>query len=154
MQGYAKIYSDDIVSLHEKPLFIISNRGAQFTFRFLKSFIKGLSSKVKIRTVFHPQMDGKAGTSIQTPEDMLRACVIHFKGNWDNHLLFIKFSYNNSYHLSNSMEPFEALYGKQCRSRVGWFKVGESSLFCTEIIHDAFEKVWVLRDRLKILYIR
>ena len=55
----------------------------------------------------------------QTLEDMLRACVIGFKGNWDNHLLLIEFSYNNSYHSSISMAPFEELYGKRCTSPVG-----------------------------------
>ena len=65
--------------------------------------------------------------------------MIYLKGNWDNHLPLIEFSYNNSYHSSISMEPFEALYGRQCRSPVGWFEVCESSLLGPEIIYDAFE---------------
>ncbi|WMV24685.1 hypothetical protein MTR67_018070 [Solanum verrucosum] len=56
-------------------------------------------------------------------EDMLRACVIDFKGNWDDHLPLIEFAYNNSYHSSIAMAPFEALYGRRCRSPVGWFEL-------------------------------
>ena len=77
-----------------------------------------------------------------------------FKGNWDNHLPLIEFSYNNSYHSSISMALFEALYGRRCRSPVGWFEVGESSLLGPEIVYDALQKVRVIRDRLKTTYSR
>ncbi|XP_069144097.1 uncharacterized protein [Solanum lycopersicum] len=87
-------------------------------------------------------------------EDMLRACVIDFRGNWDYHLPLIEFSYNNSYHLNIGMAPFEALYGRRCRSPIGWFKVGESSILGQEIIHEALEKVRVIKDRLATAYSR
>ena len=58
---------------------------------------------------------------IQVLEDMLRACVIEFGGHWDNFLALVEFSYNNSYHSSIDMAPFEALYGRRCRSPIGWF---------------------------------
>ena len=67
--------------------------------------------------------------------------MINFMGSWDGHLPFIEFSYNNSYHSSIGMAPFEALYGRRCRSSVGWFEVGESSILCPDIIHEALEKV-------------
>ena len=53
---------------------------------------------------------------------MWRACVIDFKGSWDDHLSLIEIAYNNSYHLSIQMDPYEALYGRRCRSPVGWFE--------------------------------
>ena len=105
---------------------------------------------MKLSTAFHPQMDGQA--AIHTLEYILRSCVIDFKGNWDNQLPLIEFSYINSYHSSISMAPFEALYGRRCRSPVGWFEVGESSLLGLEIMYDALEKVRVIRDRFKIAY--
>ena len=80
--------------------------------------------------------------------------MIDFKGSWDNHLSLIEFSYNNSYHSSIGMEPFEMLYGRRCRSPVAWFEVGESSILGPEIIHEALEKVRVIRDRLAIAYNR
>ncbi|WMV49557.1 hypothetical protein MTR67_042942 [Solanum verrucosum] len=69
--------------------------------------------------------DGQAEHTIQILEDMLRSCVIYFKGNWDHHLHMIEFAYNNSYHSSPRMAPFEALYCRRCRSPFGWFEVGE-----------------------------
>ncbi|WMV45859.1 hypothetical protein MTR67_039244 [Solanum verrucosum] len=93
--------------------------------------------------------DSQAECTIQTLEDMLRACVIDFKGNWDDHLPLIEFSYNNSYHSSIAMAPFEALYGRRCRSLVGWFEVSEFALLGPEVVYEATEKVQLIRDRLK-----
>ncbi|GKB54009.1 putative reverse transcriptase domain-containing protein [Tanacetum coccineum] len=67
---------------------------------------------------FHPQMDGQSEQIIQTLEDMLRACVIDFGGNWDDHLPLVEFAYNNSYHASVKMPPYEILYGRKCRTRI------------------------------------
>ena len=80
---------------------------------------------MKLSTTFHPQTDGQEEYTIQTMEDMLRACVIDFRGSWDNHMPLIDFSYNNSYYSSIGMAPFEALYGRRCRSPVGLFEVRE-----------------------------
>ena len=77
---------------------------------------------------------------------MLRSCVIYFNGNWDDHILLIEFSYNNRYHSSISIAQFEALYGRRYWSPVGWFHIGESSLQGPEIIHEALEKVRIIRD--------
>ena len=68
-------------------------------------------------------MDGQAERTIPTLEEMLRSCVIDFKGSWDDHLLLIEFSYNNNYNSSIRIEPFETLYGRRYRSIVGWFEV-------------------------------
>ena len=71
---------------------------------------------------------------------MLRACVIYFKGNWDNHLPLIEFSYNNSYHVSIVMSPFEALYGRRCRYPIGWFEVDDFSLIGPKAIYQVVDK--------------
>ncbi|KAH0738661.1 hypothetical protein KY290_037366 [Solanum tuberosum] len=148
-EDYAKLYVQEIVRLHGVPISIISDRGAQFTAQFWKSFQKGLGSKVNLSTAFHPQTDGQAERTIQTLEDMLRACVIDFKGNWDDHLPLIEFAYNNSYHSSIQMAPYEALYGRRCRSPIGWFEVGEARLIGPDLVHQAMEKVKVIQERLK-----
>ncbi|WMV46918.1 hypothetical protein MTR67_040303 [Solanum verrucosum] len=80
---------------------------------------------------------------------MLRAYVIDFKGNWDAHLPLIEFAYNNSYHSSIQMPPFDALYGRRCRSPIGWFEVGEVGLIGPDLVHQAMEKVNVIQERLK-----
>ena len=79
---------------------------------------------------------------------MLRACVIDLRGSWDDHLPLIEFLYNNSYDSNIGMTPFEALYCRRCRSAVGWFEVGDSSILGLEIINEALEKVRGIRDRL------
>ena len=97
-QDYAKLYLTEIVRLHGVALSIISDRGPQFTSHFWKSFQKGRGTQVNLSTTFHPQTDGQTDRTIRTLEDMLRACVIDFKGSWDDHLLLIEFPYNNNYH--------------------------------------------------------
>ena len=151
---YARIYINEVVSLHGIHLSIISDRGARFTSWFWRSFQKGLGTQVKLSTTFHPQTDGQAERAIQTLEDILRACVIDIKGNWDEHLSLVEFSYNNSYHSSISMLPFESLYGRIFRSPVWWFEIGESSYFCHKLIYEALEKVHLIRNRLKTDYNR
>ena len=64
--------------------------------------------------------------SVQILENMFRDCIIDFKGNWDKHLLLVEFAYNNSFYISISIAPYEALYSRRCRSPIGWFEVGES----------------------------
>ncbi|KAH0674488.1 hypothetical protein KY290_024657 [Solanum tuberosum] len=125
------------------------DRGAQFTTQFWKSFQKGLSSKVNLSTVFHPQIDGQAERTIQNLEDMLRVCVIDFKGSWDNHLPLIEFAYDNNYHSSIQMTLYEALYWRRYRSPIGWFEVGEAGLIGPNLVHQAMEKVKTIQERLK-----
>ncbi|WMV37184.1 hypothetical protein MTR67_030569 [Solanum verrucosum] len=81
---------------------------------------------------------------------MLRACVIDFKGNWDDHLPLIEFSYNNNCNSSIQMAPYEAFYERRCRSPIGWFEVGETGLIGPDLVHQAMEKVKVIQERLKI----
>ena len=94
-------------------------------------------------------MDGQEECTIQTLEDMLKDCVIDFKGIWYDQLPLIEFAYNNSYHSSIKMSPYEALYRCRYRSPVGWFEVGESALIGTNSVICAMGKVQLIRDRLK-----
>ena len=131
---YVKLYLNEIVRMHGVTLSIIPDRSTQFTSLFWKAFQSGLT-KVKLSIVFHPQTYGLAEQTIQTLEDMLRACVIDFKGNWDDHLPFIEFAYNNNYHSSIVMAPFEAIYGIRCRSLFGFATIGP------KVVYEAVEKV-------------
>ncbi|GKD56399.1 putative reverse transcriptase domain, ribonuclease H-like domain, aspartic peptidase domain protein [Tanacetum coccineum] len=100
-------------------------------------------------TVYHPETDGQSERTIQTLEDMLRACVIDFGKGWDKHLPLVKFSYNNSYHASIKATQFEALYGRKCRSPVCWAEVGDVQLTGQEIVHETTEKIIQIRQRLQ-----
>ncbi|GJW37711.1 putative reverse transcriptase domain-containing protein [Tanacetum coccineum] len=93
--------------------------------------------------------DGQSERTIQTLEDMLRACVIDFGGSWDVHLPLAEFSYNNSYHTSIRCAPFEALYGRKCRSPVLWAEIGEGSLIGPELVQETTDKVVVIKERLQ-----
>ncbi|KAL8104338.1 hypothetical protein AgCh_028521 [Apium graveolens] len=111
LEMLVKLYLDEIVTKHGVPVSIVSDRDPRFNSRFWTKFQECLGMKLNMSTVYHPQMDGQSERTIQTIEDMLRVCVLDFKGNWDEHLPLIEFSYNNSYHASIGMPPYEALYG-------------------------------------------
>nr|GFB61473.1 putative reverse transcriptase domain-containing protein [Tanacetum cinerariifolium] len=87
-------------------------------------------------TTYHPKTDGQSERTIQTLEDMLRACSIDFGKGWEKHLPLVEFSYNNSYHASIKAASFEALYDQKCRSPVCWAEVGDTQLTGPEIIHE------------------
>ena len=86
--------------------------------------------------------------TIQILEDMLRACVLDLKGSWEEHLPLVEFTYNNSYQASIQMVPYEALYGRPCRSPICWTEVGESSIIGPYLIKDTSDKVGMIRKRL------
>jgi hypothetical protein len=81
---------------------------------------------------------------------MLRACALDYGSSWDDNLPYAEFSYNNSYQASSKMSPFEALYGRKCRTPLMWNEVGERPLFGPDLIKDAEEKVKLIKDRLKV----
>ncbi|GKA10855.1 putative reverse transcriptase domain-containing protein [Tanacetum coccineum] len=99
---------------------------------------------------FHPQMDGQSEQTIQTLEDMFRACVIDFGGNWDDHLPLVELSYNNSYHVSIKMPPYKMLYDRRCRTPICWEEVGIRELASTDIVLVTTEKIETNRKRLKV----
>ncbi|GKA33823.1 putative reverse transcriptase domain-containing protein [Tanacetum coccineum] len=100
-------------------------------------------------TAYHPRTDGQSERTIQTLEDMLRAYVIDFGNGWDKHLPLVEFSYNNSYHTSIKAAPFEALYGRKCRSPICWAEVGVVQLTGPEVVHETTEKIVQIKSRIQ-----
>ncbi|GJQ91982.1 putative reverse transcriptase domain-containing protein [Tanacetum coccineum] len=149
METLTRLYIKEIVSRHGVPISIISNRNSYFTSRFWQSLKNALGTQLDMSTAYHPETDGQSERTIQTLEDMLRACVIDFGKGWDKHLPLVEFSYNNSYHASIKAAPFEALYGRKCRSPVCWAEVGDSQLTGPEIIQETTEKIVQIRQRLQ-----
>jgi len=146
---YAQLYVDHILRLHGVPRRIVSDRGPQFTSRFWKSLQALLGTKLDFSSAYHPQTDGQTERVNQILEDMLRACVLTYGKDWEKSLSFAEFSYNNSYQASLQMAPFEALYGRKCRTPLMWSEVGERSLFGPAIIKEAEEQVAQVREKLK-----
>ncbi|GJW70087.1 putative reverse transcriptase domain-containing protein [Tanacetum coccineum] len=105
--------------------------------------------RLDMSTAYHPQTDKQSERTIQTLEDMLRACVIDFGSNWDVHLPLAEFSYNNSYHSSIQCAPFKALYGRKCRSPILWAEIGESSLIGPELVQETTDKVVLIKEKIK-----
>ncbi|GKC38177.1 putative reverse transcriptase domain-containing protein [Tanacetum coccineum] len=106
-----------------------------------RSLQKALGTSLDMSTAYHPQTDGQSERTIQTLEDMLHACVNDFGNGWVNLLPLVEFSYNNSYHASIKVTPFEVLYGRKCRLPVCWAEVEEVQLTGPEIVQDTTEKV-------------
>nr|GEX22931.1 putative reverse transcriptase domain-containing protein [Tanacetum cinerariifolium] len=120
MDKLARIYLKEVVTRHGIPISIITDRDPSQSER-----------------------------TIQTFEDMLRACAIDFGKGWVNHLPLVEFSYNNSYHVTIKAAPFEALYGRKCRSPVCWTEVGEAKILGPELIPETTEKIVQIKQRMQ-----
>ncbi|GJX57919.1 putative reverse transcriptase domain-containing protein [Tanacetum coccineum] len=148
MDRLARLYLNEIVARPGVPILIISDRDIRFTSRFWQTMQEALGTRLDMSIAYHPQTDGQSKRTIQTLEDMLKVCVLDFEGSWDVHLSLVEFSYNNSYHSSVRCAPFEALYGRKCRSLIMWAEVGEGQLIGPELVQVTTEKISQIKDRL------
>jgi hypothetical protein len=146
---YAEVYLDQIARLHGVPKTIISDRGPQFIARFWEQLQSALGTKLIRSSAYHPQTDGQTERVNQILEDMLRACIIHYGTSWNKCLALAEFSYNNSYQASLQMAPFEALYGRRCRTPLSWSETGERKIFGPDLVIEAEDKVKVIQANLK-----
>ncbi|KAG8503456.1 hypothetical protein CXB51_001429 [Gossypium anomalum] len=137
----AELYIREIVRLHGIPLSIISDRDPRFTSRFWQKLQDALGTKLNFSTAFHPQTDGQSERVIQILEDMLRCCVLEFQGSWERYLPLVEFAYNNSYQTSLKMAPYEALYGRKCRTPLYWTELKENQIYGVDLIKETEEKV-------------
>ncbi|GJR74721.1 putative reverse transcriptase domain-containing protein [Tanacetum coccineum] len=138
METLTRVYIKEIVSRHGVPISIISDRNSHFTSRFWRSLQSALGTQLDMSMTYHPKTDGKSKRTIQTLEYMLRACIIDFGKGWERHLPLVEFSYNNNYHASIKAVPFDALYGRKCRSPVCWTEVGDVQLTGPEILNPRY----------------
>ncbi|GJV64583.1 putative reverse transcriptase domain-containing protein [Tanacetum coccineum] len=118
----ARIYINEIVARHGVPVLIILDSDGRFVSHLWQALQEALGTRLDMSTAYHPQTDGQSERTIQTLEDMLRACVMDFGGSWDTHLPLIP---------------------------VIWTKVGESRLIGPEIMQETTEKVIQIKERLK-----
>ena len=134
LEIFCWLYIREIVRLHGVPVSIVSDRDPRFTKHFWKSFQKAMGTRLTMSTAFHPQTNDPSERIIQVLEDMLRACVLDHQGSWEEDLPLVEFTYNNNYQASIQMAPYEALYGRPCRSSLCWTEVGESSITNLDLI--------------------
>ncbi|GJZ25625.1 putative reverse transcriptase domain-containing protein [Tanacetum coccineum] len=149
MEKLARLYIKEVVARHGIPVSIICDHDPRFASYFWRSLRKALGTSLDMSTAYHPETDGQSERTIQTLEDMPRACVIDFGKGWINHLPLVEFSYNNSYHASIKAAPFEALYGRKCRSPVCWAEVGEAQLTGPDLIQETTEKIIQIKQRIQ-----
>ncbi|GKD80522.1 putative reverse transcriptase domain-containing protein [Tanacetum coccineum] len=150
MEKLTRQYLKEVVSRHGVPVLIISDRDSKFTSRFWKSLNETLGTQLDMSTAYHPQTDGQSERTIQTLEDMLRACVIDFGKGWDRHLPLVEFSYNKSNHTSIKAAPFDALYSRKCRSPICWAEVGDAQLTGPKIVHETTEKIIQIKKHIQV----
>ncbi|GAA0138671.1 hypothetical protein LIER_00371 [Lithospermum erythrorhizon] len=150
LDNFAKLYVKDIVRLHGVPLTVVSDRDSRFTSKFWRSLQKALGTRLDFSTSFHPQTDRQSEMTIQTLKDMFRACALDFKCFWLDHLSLIEFSYNNTFHSSIGMAPYEALYGRKCRSPICWDDIDDCKVLPPDCIKEMNEKVHLIRDKIRI----
>ena len=146
----AKLYIKEIVWLYGIPVSIISDKDPRFTSRFWGQLQVALGTRLNFSTTFHHQTDGQSERVIKVLEDMLRRCVIDYEGSWDRHIPLVEFVYNNSFQLSIGMTPYEALYGRKCRTSMCWTELGEKKIISLGLIQETEENVKVIRERLKL----
>nr|GEU65084.1 putative reverse transcriptase domain-containing protein [Tanacetum cinerariifolium] len=127
MERLARLYLNEIVARHGVPILIISDRDNQFTSRFWQSMQEALGTRLDMSTAYHPQTDGQSERTIQTLEDILRAC----------------------YHSSVRCASFEALYDRKCHLPIMWVEVGEGRLIGPELVQETIKKISQIKDRLK-----
>ncbi|GJY37500.1 putative reverse transcriptase domain-containing protein [Tanacetum coccineum] len=116
---------------------------------YINEIIERYGTQLDLSTAYHPETDGQSERTIQTLEYMLIDCAIDFGGNWDTHLPLVEFLYNNSYYTSVKCAPFEALYGRKCRTPIAWAEVGESQLIRPEIVQETTDEIVQIKERLK-----
>ncbi|GJY03726.1 putative reverse transcriptase domain-containing protein [Tanacetum coccineum] len=143
------MYLKEVVPRHGIPVLIICDRDPRFASNFWRSLPNALDTNLDMSTAYHPQIDGQSERTIQTLEDIRRACAIDVGKGWVNHLPLVEFSYNNSYHASIKAAPFEALYGRKCRSPVCWTEVGEAQILGPELIQETTEKIIQIKQRMQ-----
>ncbi|GJW41940.1 putative reverse transcriptase domain-containing protein [Tanacetum coccineum] len=148
-QGYDTIWV--IVDRLTKSVIFTPMRETDPMDKLARIYLKenALGTNLDMSNAYHLQIDGQSERTIQTLEDMLRACVIDFGKGWVNHLPLVEFSYNNSYHTSIKAAPFEALYGRKFRSPVCWTEVGEAQLLGPELIQETTEKIIQIKQMMQ-----
>ncbi|WVZ90083.1 hypothetical protein U9M48_036414 [Paspalum notatum var. saurae] len=148
-QNYAEIYVSRIVSLHGVSKTIASDRGSLFISGFWEQLQVALGTKMIRSSAYHPQTSGQVERVNQILEDMLRVCALTYSTKWDECLPLAEFAYNNSYQKSLEMAPFEAFYGRRCRTPLNWSEPGECVTFGPDLVTQAAEQVKFIHSNLK-----
>eukprot|EP00253_Pinus_taeda_P004481 PITA_04481 len=145
----AHIFMQNVFKLHGLPKTIISDRDVKFTSAFWKTLFTELGTQLNFSTAYHPQTDGQTERVNQMVEDMLRAYVMQQPTRWEDYLHLVEFTYNNDYHTSTQMSPFEVLYGRKRRTPASWGGPEDKLSLGPEMLKEMEDMVKRVRVNLK-----
>jgi transposase InsO family protein len=145
----ARVFVSKVIHLHRIPKKIILDRDSRFTYRFWTSLHSALGTQLNLSTTYHPETNGQIERVNQVMEDMLRMYVMDNQTQWEKYLPLVEFAYNNSFHSSIRMPPYEALYGRPCRTLLSWDRLEDRVTIGAELIQEMEEQVIQSRQRLK-----
>eukprot|EP00253_Pinus_taeda_P033985 PITA_33985 len=146
----AHLFMQNVFRLHGLPKVIISDRDVKFISTFWRTLFAELGTQLNFSTAYHPQTDGQTERVNQVLEDMLRAYVMLKPGQWEEYLHLVEFAYNNGYHTSTQLSPFEVLYGRKCRTPSSWGGPEDKLSLGPEMLKDMEDMVKRVRANLKV----
>ena len=135
--------------MHGLPKAIIYDRDTKFTSKFWKSMFADLGTKINFITAYHPQTDGQTERVNQVHEDMLRMYMMEKPSKWEDYLHLVEFAYNNGQQASLGMSPYEALYGRRCRTPVTWDNPVNKIMLGLEFVKEMEQEVAKIMQNLK-----
>jgi hypothetical protein len=145
----ADIYMREVARLHGVPKAIVSDRDPKFTSNFWKGLFKGFGENLNLGTMYYPEFDGKTERTNKIIEDMLRMYVMDRPSKWEDYIHLVEFAYNNGYHASLKMSPFEALYGRKCNTLVSWDNLADRAVVGLELRKEMEDQMAKIKQNLK-----
>jgi transposase InsO family protein len=135
------IFLKEVARLHGIPKMIVSDRDPKFTSNFWKGLFKGFRMNLNFSTAYHLEFDGQAERVNRVIEDMLRMYVMDKPSRWEDYLYLVEFAYNNGYHASLKMSPFEALYGRKCNTPMSWDNLVDRAVVGPELLKEVKDQM-------------
>jgi hypothetical protein len=143
------IFMKQVARLHRIPKTIVSDRDPKFTSNFWKGLFKGFRTNLNFSTAYHPESDGQTERVNRMIEDILRMYVMDKPSKWEDYLHLVEFAYNNGYHASLKMSPFEALYGRKCNTPVSWDNPVDMTVVGPELLREMEDQMTKIKQNLK-----
>jgi hypothetical protein len=132
----ADIFLKEVARLHGIPKTIVSDRDLKFTLNFWKGLFKGFRTNLNFSTVYHPESDGQTERVNRVIKNILRMYVMDKPSRWEDYLHLVEFTYNNGYHTSLKMSPFEVLYRRKCNTPVSWDNPTDREVIGPELLKE------------------
>jgi hypothetical protein len=143
------IYMREVECFHDIPKTTVSGKEPNITSNFWRGLFKGFITNMNFSTTYHPESDGKTERVKQLIEDMLRMHVMEKPSKWEDYIYLVEFTYNNGYHTTLKMSPFESLYGRKCNTLVSWDNLADRVVVGIELLREMEENMLKIKHNLK-----